>query len=65
MNYYQALKKRKAVTLIPEGMTRDRVIAGIEGATKALIGPMSNAERIMTVHDRDDLRDILRLMDAK
>lgn len=65
MDYYKALQSRKPVTKIPDGMTRERAKEGVVAISEILRGPLSNAERIMNVHDRDDLRDILKLMDAQ
>jgi len=62
--YIKALQSRKPVTVIPDGMTRERAEASIQQITDMLKGPMSDVERIMLVHDRGDLRDILALMDA-
>lgn len=64
MKYIDALKRRRKVTTIPAGLTREYVIEAIAGISVQLKGPMSNTERVMLVHDRDDFRDILALMDA-
>lgn len=65
MDYYKALKRRKPITKIPDGMTRERAEEGVAAISKILLGPLTNVERIMSVHDRDDLRNILKLMDAR
>jgi len=61
-NYLRALQSRKPMTEIPEGMTRERAAAAIEDIGRQLRGPLSDAERVMLVHDRDDFRDMLRLL---
>lgn len=63
--YLKALRGRKPVTAIPEGMKRSSVLAAIEALTLELRGPLSNVERVDAIHARQDMRDILALMDAK
>jgi hypothetical protein len=65
MNYYKALQSRKKITAIPEGMTKELALAAIAGISEQLRGPMSNTERVMLAHDRDDLRDIIALIEAQ
>ena len=61
--YYKALQSRKPITAIPSGWTRAEVEAAIVSATAELKGPMHNAMRVAIVHERDNLRDMLALMD--
>lgn len=61
-SYDKALRSRKPITEIPPGAGRAELEAAVESITAELRGPLSNAERIMLVHDRDDARDILALM---
>lgn len=63
--YHRALKRRKPVTAIPEGKTRSDVEAAIAAITAELRGPLSNTERVLLVHERQDQRDILALMDVR
>lgn len=62
MNYYQALRSRKPVTKVPPGATRESVETAIADLTKALLGPMTDVERLIAVHERADCRDVLALM---
>lgn len=62
--YTKALKTRNKITTIPVGMDRQRVLEGIASITEQLWLGMPAVERIMLVHDREDLRDILALMDG-
>lgn len=63
MNYYQALQSRKPVTAIPPHATKESVLAGITRIGEMLKGPLPDTERIMLVHDRKGLQDILALME--
>jgi hypothetical protein len=64
--YHRALQKaRKPITEIPAGMTRAFAVEAIAEITEELRGPMSNTERVMLVHDRQDHRDILALIDKQ
>lgn len=63
--YHKALQSREPITVIPDGTVRADLEAAIASITAELRGPLSNTERIMLVHDRDDRRDILALMDAR
>lgn len=45
-------------------MTRDEVIAAIDGITEQMKGPLPNVERTLLHLDRKDLRAALTQMDA-
>jgi hypothetical protein len=64
MKYVKALQARKPVTKIPSGMTREKAAEGVKHISAQLKGPMSDTERVLLVHDRADLRDILALFDG-
>lgn len=63
--YHKALQSREPVTEIPPGTDRAELVAAIEAITAELKGPLSNTSRIMLIHDRQDRRDILALIDAR
>lgn len=61
--YLKALKSRKPITEIPEHTSRAICEAIVAECTLRLKEPLPNTERVMLVHDRQDARDILALMD--
>lgn len=63
--YLKALQSRKAVAAIPDGMTRAEAEAAIASLGAELKGPMHNAMRVSLVRDRDNFRDVLRLMNER
>lgn len=63
--YHKMLQSREPITEIPPSANRAELVTAIEAITEELKGPLDNTSRIMLIHDRQDRRDILALIDAR